>query len=130
MEIRPNVRYPDQTEAAIVLSSARPRRGGARLSSAGWTGEHWRLILPVRRANSRLQTGLFVTMQVPPLVPSLLHPKRSLSGNKNLSPFPRSTNTGPWLIFAIILLGLLVALMRRPELRHSVIPALLVTFAF
>jgi uncharacterized protein (TIGR00297 family) len=84
----------------------------------------------VGRANSRLQTGLFVTMQVPPLVPSLLHPKRSLRGNNNLSAFLRSRNTGPWFIFAIILLGVLVALMRRPELRHNIVPALLVTFAF
>jgi uncharacterized protein (TIGR00297 family) len=84
----------------------------------------------VSRANSRLQTSLFVTMQVPPLVPSLSHPKRSLSGNNNLSAFLRSRSAGPWLIFSIILLGLLVALTRRPELRQNVIPALLVTFAF
>jgi uncharacterized protein (TIGR00297 family) len=69
-------------------------------------------------------------MQVPPLVPSLSHPNRSLSDNKNLSAFLRSRSTGPWLLFAIILLGVLVALMRRPELQHNVIPALLVTFAF
>jgi uncharacterized protein (TIGR00297 family) len=84
----------------------------------------------VRHANSRLQTTLFVTMQVPPLVPSLSHPKRSLSGNNNLSAFLPSRSEGPWLIFSMILLGLLVALARRPELRQNVIPALLVAFAF
>lgn len=68
-------------------------------------------------------------MQVPPLVPSLSHLQRSLSGN-NLSAFLRSKSTGPWLIFALILAGLLAALTRRPEQRHNVIPALLVTFPF
>src|SRR5437588_12956165 len=55
MEIRPNVRYPVQTDAAIsyslCLSSAQQRRS---------------VILPLRLANSRLQTVAFVTMQVPP----------------------------------------------------------------
>jgi uncharacterized protein (TIGR00297 family) len=69
-------------------------------------------------------------MQVPPLVPSLLHPKRSLSGNNNLSALLRSRSTGPWIIVAVILGGLLAALTRRPELRQNVIPTLLVTFVF
>ena len=73
---------------------------------------------------------LFVTMQVPPFVPSLSNPERSLSGNNNLSAFLRSRSRGLWLIFAIILLEVLVALTRRPELWQNVIPALLVTFAF
>src|SRR5438045_2824897 len=87
------------------------------------------VILPFTCVNTRLQIGLFVTMQVPPPVPSFRHSEQQPVITALKKRDFRSSHVR-WIGFGLSLAGLLGVLLAHPAPRARFLPGGLVTLCF